>query len=286
MFASSSRHLSGVRRRLANALRVGPRSVIRIHENMRLGNLLYAWLVVHAAQASGMQRKALLTPAGREWLDVFPIAELCIEPEKVRRWDRLEHVPGEHFQRFAVDFTRPALDAFVREVVLTASFNKAMSNLDPSAVTVSVRRGDYYSNAQIRRSFGLETKAFLKDAVQFTDSQSPISSFRVISDDTAWCRANLTWLCELAPVDFPDGSPLEDLAGLASAKRLILSNSTFAYWGAYISGVVHQGESSVVAPNLHAKHVNDGLAWQLDPMWTVLPARWEVQEGREGAGDG
>jgi hypothetical protein len=98
----------------------------------------------------------------------------------------------------------------------------------------------------------------------------------VVSDDSGWCRENLSWLVGAADaVEFSHNGPQRDLARLASASRLILANSTFSYWGAYISDVVHDGSAgSVVAPRFHVRDLEQGRAWQLDPRWQVIDGRW------------
>ena len=43
----------------------------------------------------------------------------------------------------------------------------------------------------------------------------------------------------------------DDLAVLACAKRLILANSTFSYWGAFIAQVLGAQLENIVAPAFH-----------------------------------
>ena len=77
------------------------------------------------------------------------------------------------------------------------------------------------------------------------------SNFVVTSDDPLWCRENLSFLEDIAPVlyDKTGEGMFADLAVLAKARWLILTNTTFGYWGAYMAQADHPVE--VYVPNAH-----------------------------------
>jgi len=112
--------------------------------------------------------------------------------------------------------------------------------------------------------------------VRLAQAQGPISRFVVVSDDPQWCAENLTWLAEGgAAVEITEGAEgatgvLEDFSRLCAAKRLILSNSSFGYWGAFVSGVAHGQAAAVIAPAFGVRGLNGARAWQLDPRWQVV----------------
>lgn len=80
--------------------------------------------------------------------------------------------------------------------------------------------------------------------------------------------------------------PADDLAVLTSADALILTNSTFSYWGGHLNGA-HRGggDPAIVAPAFHARGQSTGdRSWHLDPDWCVveeLPGGWAERGGVE-----
>lgn len=110
--------------------------------------------------------------------------------------------------------------------------------------------------------------------------KASVVSIHVVSDGIDWCHARLGWLADYAPLTFADGeTPMQNLVTVATARRLVLTNSTFSYWGAYISNVLHRdNHAHVHAPWFHARTIADGRAYQLDPRWTIIeniPGGWD-----------
>ena len=66
----------------------------------------------------------------------------------------------------------------------------------------------------------------------------------VFSDDLAWCRENLS---ALGPMEFVDcGSDIGDFRHMTLCRHHVISNSTFAWWAAYLAS---HPDQMVVAPS-------------------------------------
>jgi hypothetical protein len=243
---------------------------------IRIGNLLYVWLHVHHRRVAGQDVRALWTVASEDWDDLWGLSDagLVVHRAEMRVWDRREEMPVLHFQQFGVDFTADDVHRFAGEVLLRGRFAELVDAVaDPDALVVSVRRGDYYADPELRARYGFDYEGYLHEAWRRSCERDGVPQrVVVVSDDEAWCRAHLGWLagaCE--QVGFAHEDPVRDLARLAAARRLVLANSTFSYWGGYLSGVRHPGsEDSLVAPRFHVRDVNAGRAWQLDPRWQAV----------------
>lgn len=99
-------------------------------------------------------------------------------------------------------------------------------------VGIHVRRGDYIDNP-----FYVDlTKT---DYYQKAMAMFPDCRFIVFSDDIAWCKANPIFKdCE-----FSEGkSEVEDMNSMAGCKGIIMANSSFSWWAAYLS------DAKVIAP--------------------------------------
>ena len=91
-------------------------------------------------------------------------------------------------------------------------------------VAIHVRRGDYVGN---KFYVNLFDTLYYQDAMREFDSK-----FIVFSDDIEWCKQQEIFKdCE-----FSEGkSELEDLNLMASCVGHIIANSSFSWWGAFIS---------------------------------------------------
>lgn len=264
--------LGSLRPWLAEQLRRGPRTVMLTPMTARVGNLLYFWLRAHGEREGGRDVRVRESEYFAEWPSVWPeVARLSIARLEIGRTDRLLGVPPLHFQRYGTDFTRDHLERFIRECLLTSAFTAAMTEPDPSALTINVRRGDYYSDPEFRERYGMDLEGYLRRAVDVGTAPGGVRRVVVVSDDPDWCGEQLVWLREVGPVEIVLGGPLQHLATLASATNLVVSNSTFSYWGGYVAGAVSD-TCRVVAPRFHVRDVNNGMPWQHDPRWTVIDA--------------
>ncbi|MCF6376281.1 alpha-1,2-fucosyltransferase [Nocardioides KLBMP 9356] len=237
-----------------------------------MGNLLYFWLHADIQAAAGRDVRVLHNAHVAAWDPIWPELRPRFGADVVRRTDRLLNVPPTHFQQFGRDFSRSELDAFVRTRLLTPEFISLAPDPDPNLLVVNVRRGDYYSNDEYRARYAMDIARYVRRAVDLAAARASISHVAIVSDDPRWCLDHLDFLGGLGPVRIVSGDPADHLAFLSSARHLVLANSTFSYWGAYLAGV-RSDSPTVVAPAFHAVDINDGYAWQLDPIWHMIDTR-------------
>jgi hypothetical protein len=251
----------------------GKMIVLEPFRGLRFGNYLYFWL--HAV----IRRKAgdnyfVVTDKAVEllWRSTFPaiFRDLCLSLDSLTHPPcTKEQIPHSFFQNYGIDFDSDEMDSFIRRYLLGPSECTQLSSQGARSVTVNVRRGDYYSEPRLRSFYAFDYVQFIKEAI---DAIGALDEVIVISDDTLWCKEYLTWLTRTADtVRFASvGDPVLDFLCLANSRRLILANSTFSYWGAYISNVRFSNWTEVWAPAFHCRSVNSGKAWQLDPRWNII----------------
>ena len=87
------------------------------------------------------------------------------------------------------------------------------------ATAVHVRRGDY---AEAWRGHGMIPASWYRKVW-------PEGRVLVFSDDPGWCRDNL-------PGEVVDAGPTEEWLLSSECKAHVISNSTFAWWAAYVAG--------------------------------------------------
>ena len=175
-----------------------------------------------------------------------------------------------------------AVERFLRDVLLPgADLGDGAGPGQEDVLVVNVRRGDYYDNADIRKQYGFDVVSYLRIAVQGSVTNDGVPpAIQVVSDDVGWCRNELGWLTEVAPVDWKAGSnPQSDFATVANARRAIITNSTFSYWAAHVSNVLHgDNHAQIWAPRFFDRSQNGGRSWLLDERWSVvedIPGGWD-----------
>ncbi len=125
-------------------------------------------------------------------------------------------------------------------------------------VSIHVRRGDYVQHSN---SFPPITADYLYRAMEF-HAGANVRKFMFFSDDIEWCKqfmakgfiyqkkglnTDLHLTEKDFKIEFSEGrNEFEDLSLMASCGNHIISNSTLAWWGAYLG---HNPKKIVVSPH-------------------------------------
>jgi hypothetical protein len=121
-----------------------------------------------------------------------------------------------------------------------------------TSVSLHIRRGDYVSNAVTSRIHGVLGLDYYSRAVDHIARRTTQPHFFVFSDDIAWAKENLRFSFPLTFVDHNgEDRQYEDLRLMCHCKHHITANSSFSWWGAWLTA---NPESIVVSP---AKWFND-----------------------------
>jgi hypothetical protein len=159
----------------------------------------------------------------------------------------------EELVRQSLTFTQPAKNQ---------GLFKHMSS-SPS-VAVSIRRGDYATNPHTTWWHGLTPLSYYRKAYELIKQREPKAQFFIFTDEPDWEGLR----------DFEGevvrGDSHEHLKLMSSCKHLILSNSTFAWWGAWLS---RRGGTKIVPKKWFA-------AAPLDTK-DLFPASWIKLDGGE-----
>lgn len=98
----------------------------------------------------------------------------------------------------------------------------------PSKTSLHIRRGDYLTD----RSHRPCPPSYYEHAVELIRAEDPSTQFLVFSDDIDWCRRHLP----LSEAHYVAGNPdWLDLTLMSHCDHHICANSTFSWWGAFLS---------------------------------------------------
>ena len=112
-----------------------------------------------------------------------------------------------------------------------------------NSVCVHIRRGDY-----IGSSFDICTEAYYQKGMDIIASKVENPTFYIFSnssEDLQWIKENYHFSYDLVYVDL-NNCDYEELRLMYTCKHFIISNSTFSWWGAYLST---NEEKVVIAPS-------------------------------------
>jgi hypothetical protein len=98
----------------------------------------------------------------------------------------------------------------------------------PSKTCLHVRRGDFVTNPRHQPC----PIGYYEQALELIRAEDPSTQFLVFSDDIEWCRQNL----RLPGAHYLVGNPdWLDLTLMSRCEHHICANSTFSWWGAFLS---------------------------------------------------
>lgn len=126
-----------------------------------------------------------------------------------------------------------------------------------NSVSIHVRRGDYLKGAN-RKMFGeICTLDYYRKAIDYVRDRVDNPTFFIFSNDIEWVNDNL---------DIPDAIFVDKNSGndswmdmylMSKCQNIIIANSTFSWWGAYLSEA-----SVVICPS---RFINDEHSGEIYP---------------------
>ena len=146
---------------------------------------------------------------------------------------------------FFRDVTAKIRNQFRPAVVLSPKSERIRDRmLNSSSIAIHLRRGDYITTqpmAARNLSLSYYRECVLKQLEHRSDSE-----VYVFSNDIPWCRDNLKLPCPIHFIEHTNNNTAyEDMWLMTAAECLVIANSTFSWWGAYLA---ERHERKVYAP--------------------------------------
>ncbi|MEO6729266.1 MAG: alpha-1,2-fucosyltransferase [Candidatus Dojkabacteria bacterium] len=104
-----------------------------------------------------------------------------------------------------------------------------------NAICLHVRRGDYVSNSHTNSVHGTAPMDYYNNAIAYINSHVENPNYFLFSDDPDWAKENIKTNSPTEVSYNPIELGYEDLALMNACKHYIIANSTFSWWGAYLS---------------------------------------------------
>ena len=137
-----------------------------------------------------------------------------------------------------------------------------------NSICIHIRRGDYISNAKTNKFHGACSLKYYYNAIEIIIKKVKNPTFYIFSDDYQWTKENLKLKYPTIYVNI--NSPkkgYEDLRLMLNCKHFIIANSSFSWWGAWLSD---NPNKIVCAPKRWFKSAYEG---------DIVPKSWIRAEG-------
>lgn len=230
-------------------------------EGTRFGNHLYFYLFATKEGDVLVDYVHVM----KYWNNYFPkLTELVISSS-----DKIDKfiVPNNTFyQKYNSDFSLDDLNNFVKEY-LEDDLNLLLTDsIEEFDCVFNIRRGDFYIDVH-KYYYGFDQKKYIKDCLNILNL-SEDANIAFISDDIEWCKEEL-YFDNFKNIKYLQTTPIEAFLHCIKAKKLVITNSTFSYWAAYLNQYLNN-ENIVIAPSYNTKKIEDGLQIAALESWNIV----------------
>jgi hypothetical protein len=197
--------------------------------------------------------------------------ELGFDPELVIK-DHIHELRG-YFQSYIyAESLRGIYQESISYYLKNSQPKVALTNSSPPRpVSLHMRRGDYEI---LKTTFGVLDFEYYENALEELDSHEKIEEIWVFSDDVPKAKSTLSRSRFSKFMNFQLASNLgevDSLAAMSICSRHIIANSTFSWWGAFLTG----GQRNIIAPDKWFRNGED--PYKLIPHnWTQIESKWEL----------
>ncbi len=137
-----------------------------------------------------------------------------------------------------------------------------------NSVSIHIRRQDYVTNPVTRRIHYVCDEEYYRKAIERIIKQVEDPNFFVFSDDPAWAQK---YVVPDAPVTYITHNigkqSYEDLRLISHCHHHIIANSSFSWWGAWLS----LSKSKVIlAPKKWFPKIQHRIEDRIPPNWTTI----------------
>jgi hypothetical protein len=135
----------------------------------------------------------------------------------------------------------------------------------PEPVSLHIRRGDFANNPSVSKYHGTCSPEYYDAAIQYINERISSPQYFVFSDDIEWAKTHVQTGHPTEFIGQGADRNYEDLELMRLCKHHILSNSTFGWWGAWLSRPEERKSITVAPKKWFAKDLD--LSDLMPPSW-------------------
>jgi hypothetical protein len=104
-----------------------------------------------------------------------------------------------------------------------------------NSVAIHIRRGDYLNNPKVKYFHGVLGESYYKKSINYIKKNLKKPLFFIFSDDINLVKKTFLFLNKKKYIFIDTKSSTSDLYLMSNCKHFIIANSTFSWWGAWLS---------------------------------------------------
>jgi hypothetical protein len=109
-----------------------------------------------------------------------------------------------------------------------------------NSVAIHIRRGDYLNNPKVRYVHGILKEDYYKKSISYFKKRVKNPIFFIFSDDVELVKKTFFFFNKKKFIFIDTKSSINDLHLMSNCKHFIIANSTFSWWGAWLSKNKHK----------------------------------------------
>jgi len=109
-----------------------------------------------------------------------------------------------------------------------------------NSVAINIRRGDYLNNPKVRYIHGILKEDYYKKSISYFKKRVKNPIFFIFSDDIELVKKTFFFFNKEKFIFIDTKSSINDLHLMSNCKHFIIANSTFGWWGAWLSKNKHK----------------------------------------------
>lgn len=179
--------------------------------------------------------------------EIFPLSKDYLNPPRLQAGKDV-YLDGYWIsEKYFKDIEPVIRTEFTLKTHPDAINGDTLKNIEQSeSVCLHIRRGDFVL-PQYKNHLGVCPPEYYESAIKIITKQIKKPHFFIFSDDIPWVKENIKIEYPTTYIDHNGPhSDYEDLRLMSKCKYFIIANSSFSWWGAWLS---QHREKIVVAPN-------------------------------------
>jgi hypothetical protein len=139
-------------------------------------------------------------------------------------------------EKYFINYRKIVLKLFRFPIVKNKLFENYLGLIkNKNSVAIHIRRGDYLNNPKARYFHGILGENYYKNSIRYIRSRVKNPLFFIFSDDVDLVKKTFFFFNNEKYIFIDTKSSINDLHLMSNCKHFIIANSTFSWWGAWLS---------------------------------------------------
>lgn len=135
------------------------------------------------------------------------------------------------------------------------------------SISVQVRRGDFVLNKELKKTYHECSPSYFQKAVSIIANKTNNPKIFVISDGLEWVKKNISFPYPTEYISHTGFTDNQKIMLMAACKHNVISNSTFAWWGAWLN---QNPNKIIVSPRIWLNDKNKNKSY----VNNLIPESW------------